>query len=163
LEDALGDEAADAVIAIGGTGAGRQDTSIMTLARIGRLEMHGVGIRPGETAALGTAGSRPVLLLPGRLDAALSAWLVMGRRLLARLTGFAGSDPAPPERLARKVVSTVGLAEVVPVARGADGLEPLASGYLSLQALARADGWILVPPESEGFPAGSMVEVRSFP
>jgi molybdopterin biosynthesis enzyme len=163
LEDALGDEAADAVIAIGGTGAGRQDASIKTLGRIGRLEMHGVGLRPGETAALATAGSRPVLLLPGRLDAALSAWLVMGRRLLARLTGFAGSDPAPPERLARKVVSTVGLAEVVPVARGADGLEPLASGYLSLQALARADGWILVPPESEGFPAGSMVEVRSFP
>jgi molybdopterin molybdotransferase len=51
----------------------------------------------------------------------------------------------------------------MPVARGADGVEPLASGYLSLQALARADGWILVPPESEGFAAGSMVEVRWFP
>jgi molybdopterin molybdotransferase len=87
LADALRDESADAVIAIGGTGAGRQDTSIRTLARIGRLEIHGVGIRPGETTALGMIGSRPVLLLPGRLDAALAAWLILGRRLLARLTG----------------------------------------------------------------------------
>ena len=68
-----------------------------------------------------------------------------------------------PARLTRKVTSTVGLAEVVPVARSPDGVEPLASGYLPLQALARADGWILVPPESEGFPAGATVEVRSFP
>jgi molybdopterin molybdotransferase len=163
LVDALGDNSFDAVIVIGGTGAGRQDASIRTLARIGRLDMHGMGIRPGETTALGTAGSRPVLLLPGRLDAALSAWLVIGRRMLGRLTGFAGAEPTSAEPLARKVTSTVGLAEVVPVARGQDGLEPLASGYFPLQALARADGWILVPPESEGFAAGAMVEVRSFP
>jgi molybdopterin molybdotransferase len=163
LEEAFRDNSSDVVIAIGGTGAGRQDTSIRTLVRMGRLDMHGIGIRPGETAALGTVELRPVLLLPGRLDAALAAWLVLGRRLLARLTGSAGDAPTTHERLARKVASTVGLAEIMPVARGADGVEPLASGYLPLQALARADGWILVPPESEGFAAGSMVEVRSFP
>jgi molybdopterin biosynthesis enzyme len=163
LEEALRAPSADAVVAIGGTGAGRHDTSIKTLARVGRLDLHGVGIRPGETAALGTAGSHPVLLLPGRLDAALAAWLVIGSRLLARLTAASDSEAASPARLARKVTSTVGLAEVVPVACGPEGVEPLASGYLPLQALARADGWILVPPESEGFPAGAMVEVRSFP
>jgi molybdopterin biosynthesis enzyme len=163
LEEALCAPSVDAVVAIGATGAGRHDTSIKTLARVGRLDLHGVGIRPGETAALGTAGSHPVLLLPGRLDAALAAWLVIGSRLLARLTAASDSEAASPARLARKVTSTVGLAEVVPVACGPEGVEPLASGYLPLQALARADGWILVPPESEGFPAGAMVEVRSFP
>jgi molybdopterin molybdotransferase len=163
LEETLRAPSADAVVAIGGTGASRSDTSIKTLARVGRLDLHGVGIRPGETAALGTAGSHPVLLLPGRLDAALAAWLVIGSRLLARLTATGEAEPASPARLARKVTSTVGLAEVVPVAHGPDGVEPLASGYLPLQVLARADGWILVPPESEGFPAGAMVEVRSFP
>jgi molybdopterin molybdotransferase len=163
LEEALGAPSVDAVVAIGGTGAGRQDASIKTLARVGRLDLHGVGIRPGETAALGTAGSCPVLLLPGRLDAALAAWLVIGSRLLARLTAGSAGDMPAPARLARKITSTVGLAEVVPVARGADGVEPLATGYFPLQALARADGWILVPPESEGFPAGAMVEVRPLP
>jgi molybdopterin biosynthesis enzyme len=49
------------------------------------------------------------------------------------------------------------------VCRGPQGIEPLASGYFPLQTLARADGWIFIPPESEGFAAGTMVEVKSFP
>lgn len=163
LEETLRDDTVDAVITIGGTGAGRQDATIRTLARTGRLETHGVGIRPGETTALGMVGSRPVLMLPGRLDAALSAWLLIGTRLLARLTGHVGNEAASPARLARKIASTVGLAEIVPVACAPEGVAPLASGYFPLQVLARADGWVLVPPESEGFPAGAMVEVRSFP
>jgi len=49
------------------------------------------------------------------------------------------------------------------VRRVADGVEPLASGYWPVQALTRADGWVLVPPESEGFPAGTVLEMRAFP
>ena len=51
-------------------------------------------LTPGETAAFGFAGSRPVLLLPGRLDAALAVWLTLGRRLLARLAGGDASERA---------------------------------------------------------------------
>jgi molybdopterin biosynthesis enzyme len=40
---------------------------------------------------------------------------------------------------------------------------PLASGYLPLQSLLRADGWILVPPDSEGYAPGSRVAVRPLP
>ena len=65
--------------------------------------------------------------------------------------------------LARKVTSTVGLAEVVPVRRNADQVEPLAAKYLPLSSLARSDGWILVPADSEGFAAGSLVQVRAWP
>jgi molybdopterin biosynthesis enzyme len=68
-----------------------------------------------------------------------------------------------PVRLTRKINSTIGLAEVVPVRRVADGVEPLASGYWPAQALTRADGWVLVPPESEGFAAGTQLEMRAFP
>jgi molybdopterin biosynthesis enzyme len=68
-----------------------------------------------------------------------------------------------PETLARKIVSTIGLAEIVPVRRGADGVEPLASGHWPMQAITRADGWVFVPPESEGFPAGTPIEMRAFP
>jgi len=36
----------------------------------------------------------------------------------------------------------------------------LASGYLSLTALSGADGWMLVPADSEGYPAATQVAVR---
>ncbi len=163
LEAALHHEAADAVIAIGGTGSGRSDVSASTLAHAGRMEIHGIALAPGETAAFGFIGARPVLLLPGRLDAALAVWLVIGRRLLARLSGHAEADAAIHVALARKISSTVGMTEVVPVRRRGDAVEPLASGYLPLHTLAKADGWILVPAESEGFPAGANVVLRPLP
>ena len=102
-------------------------------------------------------------MLPARLDAALAAFLVVGQPLLRRLTGATTSEPTMPVTLARKIASTVGLAEVVPVRRNGDGVEPLASGHWPLHALARADGWIFVPAESEGFAARAQLEMRPFP
>jgi molybdopterin molybdotransferase len=49
------------------------------------------------------------------------------------------------------------------VCRDGEGVAPLASGHWTLQALTRADGWVLVPPESEGFAAGTQLEMRPFP
>jgi molybdopterin biosynthesis enzyme len=163
LERALADTQTDLVITIGGTGAGENDGSVATLRRMGEVAIHGFGIAPGESAALGRAQGHPVLMLPARLDAALAAFLVVGEALLRRLTGAATSGQAMPVNLARKIVSTVGLAEVVPVRHADAGVEPLASGYWPMQAIARADGWVLVPPESEGFAAGTRLDMRAFP
>jgi molybdopterin biosynthesis enzyme len=162
---AMAAESADAIVAIGGTGSGRNDNSVQTLVREGSLAIHGVALTPGETGALGFVGIRPVLLLPGRLDAALALWLVVGRRLLDRLAASKSSENEPTEilPLARKVTSTVGLAELVPVRRNAGEVEPLATKYLPLSSLARSDGWILVPADSEGYSAGTPVQVRPWP
>jgi molybdopterin molybdotransferase len=165
LGTVLAAESTDAIVVIGGTGSGRNDTSVHTMARDCEVAVHGIAVTPGETAAFGFAGPRPILLLPGRLDAALAVWLLIGRRILDRLAAVSNIDREPAETLplARKVTSTVGLAEVVPVRRGPNGAEPLASKYLPLSSLARSDGWILVPAESEGYSAGSMVQVRPWP
>jgi molybdopterin biosynthesis enzyme len=162
LERALADEQTDIVITIGGTGAGRNDDSVAMLRRIGQVDIHGFGIAPGESAALGMAKGHPVLMLPARLDAAMAAFLIVGDALLRRLTGALTSKPAMPVTLARKINSTIGLAELVPVRRVADGVEPLGSGHWPAQALTRADGWVLVPPDSEGFAAGTQLEMRAF-
>jgi molybdopterin biosynthesis enzyme len=159
----MADESADAIFVIGGTGSGREDTSVHTLARCGRVEAHGIALAPGQTAAFGVAGNRPVLLVPGRLDSALAVWLTLGRFLLGRLSATSEPEQTAIVTLTRKVASALGIAEVVPV-RCRDGrAEPIASGYLSAQALAQADGWILVPPNSEGFPAGAQVVLRPLP
>ncbi len=162
----LAAENTDAIVVIGGTGSGRNDNSVHMLSREGRLAVHGMALTPGETAALGFAGPRPVLMLPGRLDAALAVWLLVGRRILERLAATntnKESEPVETLALARKVASTVGLTEVVPVRRNAGHAEPLASKYLPLSSLTRSDGWILVPADSEGYSAGSTVHVRPWP
>jgi len=162
----LGAESADAIVVIGGTGNGRNDNSVQTLGREAWLAVHGIAMTPGETAALGFATQRPVLMLPGRLDAALAVWLLVGRRILERLaatTHHKDADPLETLPLARKVTSTVGLNEVVPVRRVGGKAEPLAVRYLPLSALTRSDGWILVPADSEGYSEGTDVAVRPWP
>jgi molybdopterin molybdotransferase len=154
---------ADAMFVVGGTGTGRDDRSVETLARAGRVEVHGIGIAPGETAAVGMIGERPVLLLPGRLDAALAVYLTLGRAIIGRLAGGRDDSALVAAPLTRKVTSTVGLTDVVPVRRVDHGVEPLASFYLPHCALSRADGFILVPADSEGFPAGTSVAIRPWP
>jgi molybdopterin molybdotransferase len=164
LEATLRDAGVDALVGVGGTGTGRRDASVATLHRIGNVAFHGVGLSPGETLAFGKVGDLPVLLLPGRFDAALAGWLVFGQRLLAKLCGRVDEDEPPVVlELSRKVASAIGLAEVVPVRRRGHMLEPLASGYLPLAAFAQSDGWILVPPESEGYPQGAPVALRRWP
>ena len=163
LETALGDESVDAVIVIGGTGSGREDTSVHTLARCGRVEAHGIALAPGQTAAFGVAGqqtgaagARPPRFCAGGVA---DVWSFPARAAV----GDERTERTTIVTLTRKIASALGMAEVVPV-RCRDGkAEPIASGYLPAQALAQADGWILVPPNSEGFPAGAEVVLRPLP
>jgi molybdopterin biosynthesis enzyme len=163
LAEAVNDEESDAIVVIGGTGSGRNDASVRMLASLGRVEAHGIALSPGETAAFGIAGSRPVLILPGRLDAALAAWLLIGSRMLERLAAGRQAPPALKARLARKAASSLGLAEVIPVRLNDHEAEPLASGYWPLDLLAKSDGWILVAADREGYPGGAEVVVKPWP
>jgi molybdopterin molybdotransferase len=163
IESVLAADGADAVVVIGGTGSGARDNSVHALRRTGVVEVHGIAVSPGETAAFGMTGSRPALLVPGRLDAAVAVWLLIGRPLVARLCGGAENTPSEQNVLTAKIASTVGLTELVLVRRTGDGVAPFALKYLPLATLAHADGWIVIPAASEGLAPGAPVTVRSLP
>jgi molybdopterin molybdotransferase len=163
LPDALADTAADAVIVVGGTGSGRNDATVRTLASVGKVHVHGIALVPGETAAFATVGPRPLVALPGRLDAALAAWHVLGQAMLARLAKSREPLRLRTAKLTHKVTSTVGLSELVAVRCDGTSAKPIASGYVPLSALAQANGWILIRPDSEGYPAGSEAVIRPWP
>jgi molybdopterin biosynthesis enzyme len=126
----------------------------------GALILHGLGARPGMAAGVGLLGSTPVLLLSGRAEEALAAWYLLGRPALRHLAGAA--PPVPIQaRLARKLASTIGLLEIVPVRLIAPDLaEPLAIGALPAGLLAAADALLLVPPGVEGYEAGNAVALQ---
>jgi molybdopterin molybdotransferase len=151
---------ADAVVMIGGTGAGADDDTVHTLRRTGVVDVHGIAVSPGETTAFGLANARPVLLIPGRVDAAVTVWLLIGRAMLARLRGGPENSPSYKSTLTGKIASTVGLTELALVRRVAAGVEPLASKYLPLALLTHADGWVVIPAASEGLAPGAQVMVR---
>lgn len=128
------------------------------LAASGRLLVRGVGARPGEPTAFGVVADRPVLLLPRQPEDAVAAWMLFVRPALAAL---AGVIPLAPRRvrLAAKVASTVGLAELALLRLDDAGALPLAVGSLPLAALSAADALLVVPPGSEGYEAGTDIPV----
>jgi molybdopterin molybdotransferase len=146
----------DLLITIGGSGVGRTDASIVALAQCGEAVAHGIALQPGHTTAIGRIGDTQVIALSGAPDRALGAWWALALPTLDRLSGRLPRHTLTLP-LARKIASSVGIAEIVPLARDGDAWMPLAVGELPLQAIARADAWLLVPGGSEGLAASTPV------
>jgi molybdopterin biosynthesis enzyme len=125
-------------------------------------EFAGVNLKPGGAIAFGYAAGRPTLILPTGFEA-FAGWLAVGRRLLSRLAFRLIEEQPFLLELARPIASTRGVAEIVPVRRRAAQVEPIAGSAWAPQSLARADGWILIPAESEGLAAGTRVQMRPWP
>jgi hypothetical protein len=72
------------------------------------------------------------------------------------------ASPAPPaphcRPLSRRIVSTVGVADLVLLRETAGYFEPLATGVVPLSALVRATHRAVLPPESEGSAEGAHIE-----
>jgi molybdopterin biosynthesis enzyme len=154
------DPALAALVAEAGAEIGPDPALLLTRdgAALEEVLVPGLGARPGMATALGTIRGTPAVLLPGTAEEVHAAWLLILRPALWHLAG--APPPAPRRaRLARKVASTVGLAEIVPLRLQGDLAEPLAVGALPLWAIAAAEGVLLVPPAAEGYEAGAEISV----
>jgi molybdopterin biosynthesis enzyme len=149
--------ACDLLLTVGGSGVGRTDATVTALAERGEVLAHGIALQPGRTSAVGRLGKTPVIVLPGAPDQAFAAWWTLALPVLDRLSG------RRPRRtinlpLARKIASSVGIAEIVLLERKQGVWITLAVGELSLDAIARAEAWLVVAGGAEGFAAGMPVD-----
>jgi molybdopterin molybdotransferase len=164
LQAAMVAPGADIILVAGGTGPGADDFAAAALSDAGELALHGVALRPGETAGLGRAQSGvPVVLLPGSPASCLWAYEFFAGRAIRRLGRRNPELPFTKREMtaAGKIVSEIGMTEVRPVRCREDGTaEPVASfGEAGLAAVVRADGFVIVPEGSEGYRQGARVPV----
>lgn len=156
VSTALGEGACDLLITVGGTGLGRTDATVQALATRGVVLAHGLALQPGRTAAVGKIGATPVIAVPGAPDQALAVCLLLVQPALDLLMARSPrQDIVRP--LARKVSSSIGVAEIVLLESLDDKWMPIATGQLSLDAIARSEAWFVVPGDSEGYAAGTAV------
>jgi molybdopterin molybdotransferase len=154
---------ADIIVIIGGTSVGEKDYAPRVLAEMGELYVHGVRLQPGKPTAFGAVAGRPVVCLPGYPVAALSDLYLFVRPALKKMAHLSDSLPKVPATLARKIPSKAGYLSLVRVALKDGEAEPIMiSGAGILSSVTRADGFVIVPEELEGFEAGETVEVVLF-
>jgi molybdopterin molybdotransferase len=162
IREALLAPGADVVLVSGGSSVGTEDHAPQLLAELGELAIHGVAMRPSSPAGAGRIGDTLVFLLPGNPVSCLCAYdFFAGRAIRLR-----GGRPADwPHRtkqgvLTRKIASTVGRVDYCRVRCAGDDVEPLAlSGASILSSTTRADGFVIVPSDSEGHGPGTRVTV----
>lgn len=162
----IGEDAdpADLVLVVGAAAIAPDDPALAHLAARGTLLGSGVALVGAESLAWGRIGDRPALVLPSRPEALVAVLLALVEPLLAAAAGAARPAAGDVRPLARKIVSRVGLSEIALLAATAEARwTPLAVGDLAWQALARAEAWIELPPESEGFAESTPVAAARLP
>jgi molybdopterin molybdotransferase len=154
--------AADVIVVSGGSSVGSEDLAPTILARHGDLAIHGIAMRPSSPTGLGRFGNRLVFLLPGNPVSCLCAYDFFAGRAIRALGGRTRTWPYRPmrARLARKISSPIGRLDYARVRMLGGDVEPVAVGGASmLSSTTRADGFVIVPDDSEGFAPGAEVEV----
>ncbi|MGH3180227.1 MAG: molybdopterin molybdotransferase MoeA [Streptosporangiaceae bacterium] len=177
--------AADIVLVIAGSSAGRSDHTATVIARTGGLAVRGVAIRPGHPVLLGYvqpdrtrsghyATAVPLIGVPGYPLAAAVTFELFAVPLLAALQG---TQPAERVRqraeLACDWTSSPDVEDWVPVTltpvpadRHSDGLvvaTPIRRGAGSLSRLMRAHAWWPVPIGQGKFVRGEQIDVQLIP
>ena len=152
----------DMLIISGGSSAGPDDHAPGVLAELGEVAAHGVAIRPASPTGLGFIGMIPVLLAPGNPVSCLCAYDFFGGRIVRKLGGRPLGWPycAAVYPLRRKLVSVVGRVDYARVRVEKGRALPLAiSGASILSSTTRADGFVVVPADLEGYAEGADVTV----
>ena len=161
IEDQL-QQPADIILVAGGSSVGQEDYAPSVVRQLGELAIHGIAMRPSSPAGMGTIENRLVFLLPGNPVSCLCAYDFFAGRAIRQLAGLPAEFPYQQCRLplARKLVSAVGRVDYARVEIIDGQVEPLAiSGASILSSTTRASGYVIVPQDSEGMPAGSEVDV----
>lgn len=166
IRAALAKPGADVILTAGGTSVGREDHNPLLVAELGRLEVHGVTMRPSSPTGIGAIGAARVVLLPGNPVSCLAAYDVFAGPVIRVRGGRPAASPYPVvrRRLAGRIVSQIGRTDYCRVLLEEDGtVAPLAvSGASVLSSTTRADGFVLVPHGSEGLAAGADVDVHLY-
>ena len=163
LHDSIRGDGADLTIVVGATPSD-SDEAVAAIPSTADGLFRGVALIPGEMTVFGLIGRHPVFFLPTTLADCLWAYEFLAGRAVRRL---AGRNPGLPHRTrvmtaARKIVSSIGTTEVRPVRfLSQNSVEPVISfAEAGLGATLRADGFVVVPDNSEGFSEGAALTVH---
>jgi len=173
IRAALASDDADVVLVSGGSSVGQEDHAPRLVAEIGRLDFHGISMRPSSPTGVGRLGvgadgtdpERFVFLLPGNPVSCLCAYEFFAGPTIRALGGRRRDWPHPRVKLplARKISSSLGRTDYVRVTIEDGQVVPLAtSGASILSSTVRADGVVIVPRDAEGCPEWAEVEVRLY-
>jgi len=160
----LRDTDADLILTTGGTSVGIRDLVSEAVQKLGKVLVHGIAISPGKPTALGFVEDTPIACLPGFPVACLVASYAFAKPAINRLAHVEREfERTVTGTLAGKLTSKPGSRTYARVALRDEHVEPIMiSGSGILSSMAKADGFVIIPENVEGYDEGQQVEVVLF-
>lgn len=161
---------ADMVIVSGGSSVGTRDVTRAAVDSFGPpgVIVHGIAVRPGKPTMLAVVRGRPFFGLPGNPVSAIATFRLFVEPTLQRYLGVEEVHPRLPlrARLVAPVPPSGGREDYVQVRlieRDGETLaEPVLGKSNLIFTVVRADGYIRVPVDRAGLPAGEIVQVCQY-
>ncbi len=162
IEDAIQSNLdADMIILCGGTSVGERDHVPAVVNSLGDILVHGIGLSPGKPTALGIIRNVPIVCMPGYPVAGLVGLFAFARPALRKV----GNIPDIPDTIIRahmggKINSKEGYLTYARVILEGNIAHPLmTSGSGVLSSVAKANGFVIIPENVEGYEEGQDVDV----
>ena len=156
----------DLVLLSGGSSVGAKDAACRVIEELGEILLHGIAIKPGKPTILGQIDGKPVAGLPGHPAAAFFICQLFMVPLAYRLQGRALHSYTISARLAEALSANDGRTQYISVSlqQREDGLYavPLRAKSSQISNLSATDGYICIPRDAEGLPAGATVNVALY-
>ncbi len=146
----------------GGSSAGAKDAAARCLDRLGEVFFHGIAVKPGKPTLAGRIGETLVVGLPGHPAAAYMMFHALVYPALAALQGQKLQEHKVSARLSTAAPSNHGREELVAVRLEGDRAVPIAAKSGLVVPLARADGYVRIPRDTEGLMKDALVDVILF-
>ena len=155
---------ADLILTTGGTSVGIRDLVPEAVQKLGKVLVHGIAISPGKPTALGFVEDTPIACLPGFPVACLVASYAFAKPTINRLAHVEREfERTMTGTLASKLTGKPGSRTYARVAIRNERVEPvMVSGSGILSSMAKADGFVIIPENVEGYDEGQRVEVVLF-
>ncbi len=162
----LCDNQFDLILVSGGSSVGKEDFAPSIVAEKGELQFHGIAMRPSSPTGVGVIDERLVFLLPGNPVSCMCAYDFFAGRAIRKLAGKPAAWPYEQSRfpLGARISSVIGRVDYCRVKVVDEVVHPIAiRGASVLSTLSRANGFVIVGKDSEGYAADEYVDVFLFP
>jgi molybdenum cofactor synthesis domain-containing protein len=168
---ASGLKVADLVLMTGGTSVGKLDLAEEVIARLEpRAMSHGLRMDRGRVAGLAVVGGKGIVMMPGPIQGAMNAFVLLGLPMIEKLSGRTDTAIKVRARLTRRWearkkfpnFTKVVYLKVVQSRTGA-AAEPLSAETESMSLLTESNAYAVVPEDVTSIEAGREIEANLLP
>jgi molybdopterin molybdotransferase len=156
----------DFLLVSGGSSLGSEDLMKEVVSELGKLLIHGIAVKPGKPTVIARIKGKLMIGLPGYPTSALSNFHILVLPVLDKMTGVRREERVVEAILARKIVSSIGRYEFLPVKveekQGQRSAIPVLRGSSAITTLATADGFVEILENTEIIKKNEMVRVKLF-